>query len=144
MRDTNRRLAPATLTMLLAAAALAAPAMAQRPDDRAGPLGVGAISYPAASAERPDNRGGLLGIGSIAGAVSAVPLRPDDRAGLRGPMLGTTSAAVAAAQAARVTTTNDGIAWRDAFFGAGATLIVVLLAGVLMLTLRGRRRVITP
>jgi hypothetical protein len=139
MKDWTKRLTPPTLTVLVAAAALVGPAAAQRPDDRAGPLGVGAASNLAASAERPDNRGGLLGVGSVANAnaaESAVHVRPDDRDGIRGPVLGGTPVT-------SVTITSDHFAWRDAFLGAGTTLGLIVLAGLLALTIRARR-VITP
>ena len=38
---------------------------------------------PAALAERPDDRGGMLGVGAI--ETTSSPTRPDDRAGVRGP-----------------------------------------------------------
>ena len=38
---------------------------------------------PAALADRPDDRGGMLGVGAI--ETTSPPTRPDDRAGVRGP-----------------------------------------------------------
>jgi hypothetical protein len=52
-------------SVMLAALVLLAPnALAQRPDDRAGPIGVGAVTY-ADSSIRPDDRPEPRGPGSI-------------------------------------------------------------------------------
>jgi hypothetical protein len=162
MKDRRRRLVPTTLTVLLAGAALVGPAAAQRPDDRAGPLGVGAVSNATGSTARPDDRGGPLGVGSVAAAIPLAATRPDDRDAVRGPVLGGSAAAATAAPlrpddrdglrgpvlagtaAAPAATMSDGFVWRDAFFGAGATLGLVMLAGLLTLTVRARGRMVTP
>ena len=41
------------------------------------------MQAPAARADRPDDRGGLLGVGAVQAA--SAPTRPDDRPGTRGP-----------------------------------------------------------
>jgi hypothetical protein len=49
----------------------------------AAAFAIAAIVTPAALAERPDDKGGMLGVGRASVAVTS-PLRPDDRPGARG------------------------------------------------------------
>jgi hypothetical protein len=90
------------LGLALAAFGATAAQAADRPDNRAGPLGIGTQQVgTAASAQgiRPDNRGGLLGVGTQVAtdqsdavsrylghsqASSAQGIRPDNRGGLFG------------------------------------------------------------
>jgi hypothetical protein len=137
---------------------------ADRPDDRAGLLGVGAVAAAQASPdafERAVRRHG--------GATTAIPdvferavsrqalvaapdaferavlresgtasLHPDDRAGTRGPGVVATSAPVS------VSVDETGFQWGDALFGAAAAIGAVLLAAAATLTIRHRGRVIMP
>ena len=116
--------------LALAAFTLLVPtALAQRPDDRSGMLGVGAASAPV-STTRPDDRPGARGPGALASSIRS-STRPDDRAGLRGP--GAISVAV-------VAPATDGFDWADAGVGAvGTFALALLLFGALILTLRTRR-----
>jgi hypothetical protein len=74
-----------TVTALVAAAAFLAPvAQAQHPDDRAL-KGPGAIEQAGQSTiVRPDDRAGMRGPGALDTTLAAAT-RPDDRAGMRGP-----------------------------------------------------------
>ena len=160
MKAQMRRFARAMPPVLLLAAVLAGSALAERPDDRAGPLGVGGVSATTTleRAVRPDDRPGLLGVGSIEGQsltstarpddrdvrigggaldseLRSAPIRPDDRAGVRGPGARVATASVAAS-------TGDPFEWGDAFLGAGTAFGLLMLVGALTLTLRSRRRVI--
>jgi len=97
-----------------AALALVGPgwaAAAERPDDRAGPLGVG----------------GAAALASTGGGADSAVLRPDDRATLRGPGAVDSSVLVATA----VPATADGFDWTDAAIGALGAIAVVVLAGAL-------------
>jgi hypothetical protein len=69
---------------------------------------------------------------------STTPVRPDDRAGARGPGLVATSPTVSLSAA------ETGFQWDDALFGAGAAIGAVLLAAPAALTIRHRGRVIMP
>ena len=119
-----------TTTLVLAAFALLVPnALAQRPDDRGGMLGVGAAAA-TISATRPDDRAEGRGPGALARDTS-VSTRPDDRAGLRGP--GSVPIAV-------VTSSADGFDWTDASVGAvGAFGLALILFGMFAVTTRTRR-----
>ena len=116
----------------------------------------------AQAAERPDDRGGLIGVGSTqvvpatpdvferavlrSAAANPVPdvferavlresisaVRPDDRAGARGPGIVPTAVPSVAVSA------DDGFRWDDAFLGAAAMLGVVLLGAAATLTIRHR------
>jgi hypothetical protein len=93
-----------------------------RPDDRAGPLGAGAVTLPGRVAAR---------------RVNNTPGRPDDRGGMRGP--GTIPASLPSTAAASVQSTFQ---WDDAALGAGAVLGLLLFGGAVGLTIRHRGRVI--
>ena len=121
--------------------ATGAPA-ADRPDDRAGMLGVGAtqvVVVPDAF-ERAVLRSTELAAPdaferAVLRASDAGP-RPDDRAGARGP--GAMPSTVASGTAARA---DDGFAWGDAFVGGAAGVLSILLLGTAtMLTIRHRGR----
>lgn len=120
-----------TTILVLAVSALVTPnALAQRPDDRAGMLGVGATAVTSGSA-RPDDRAGARGPGAL--VVSQSGVRPDDLAGIRGP--GSIPAVFVASGSSR-----DGFDWSDAGVGAaGALGLALLLLGGLQLAARGRR-----
>jgi hypothetical protein len=150
---------------LVVAGIVAAGAQADRPDDRAGMLGVGAASSVVVvpdvferaamrairdGAVRPDDRPGLRGIGGITSAP-AVPdaferavlrhetsVRPDDLGGLRGP------GSLVTELPSTTSASTNGFEWGDAAFGAGAAFGFVLLAGAAALTIRHRGRVILP
>ena len=119
----------------------------------------------AQSATRPDERGGSIGVGAtqadvelraalaraeLRNAASAPTpdvveravlresrnlVRPDDRAGVRGP--GSTPVSSTTA-----TPVEDSRGWGDALFGGAAVLGLVLLGGVAAITLFRRHRVI--
>ena len=99
-----------------AALALVAPswaAGAERPDDRAGPLGVGAAQA-------------LTSTGTADGSTV---LRPDDRATLRGP--GAVDSTVVVATPWAIAAAADGFDWTDAAIGAAGAIAVMVLAGAL-------------
>ena len=99
-----------------AALALVAPswaAGAERPDDRAGPLGVGAAQA----------------LTSTGTADDSTVLRPDDRATLRGP--GAVDSTVVVATPGAIATAADGFDWTDAAIGAAGAIAVMVLAGAL-------------
>jgi hypothetical protein len=153
------------LALVLAAAAVAAPIAqaATRPDDRSGPLGVGAPTVAASHvAVRPDDRGGPLGVGTDTTiqvdplAVSYLMgkgLTPSEvkswtvgacshqvKAASCYAMLEPVSIAAASTKVAR----SIGFQWGDAGIGAGATLGIVLLLGGagagLLISRQNRRR----
>jgi hypothetical protein len=166
MKAQIQRLLGAVSVGLTVTALLAGGAQADRPDDRAGRLGVGGASsaftpptdvFERAAARaigdrsiRPDEGSGLRSVGGVA-SVSVVPdaferavlrletsPRPDDRAGLHGP------GSIATQLPAATPVSADGFEWGDAAFGAAAALGFVLLAGAAALTIRQRGRVILP
>ncbi len=138
-------------TLVLAASIAAPVAQAERPDDRSGTRGPGAVSAEqAAIATRPDDRAGLRGPGAATsteaaptvtrpddragrrgpGAVSTLTtLRPDDRDGTRGPGALTTFAAQPG---------STGFDWNDAFIGGlvGLSTALLLTGGLLVLASR--------
>jgi hypothetical protein len=72
------------LAALVAAAVTLAPAaLADRPDDRGGLLGVGAVQR-TSTATRPDDRAEVRGP-ALAIVMRETAPRPDDRPGIRGP-----------------------------------------------------------
>jgi hypothetical protein len=124
--------------------------------------GAALLTGGAQAAERPDDRGGLIGVGGAqvapaspdaferavlrSAAANPVPdvferavlregrsaVRPDDRAGARGPGNFATALPAVAASA------DSGFRWDDAFLGAAAMLGVVLLGAAATLTIRHR------
>ena len=79
---------------------------------------------------RPDDRAGMLGVGAVSPAVIA-SVRPDDRASARGPGVfphDTLGSPVGAAARA--------FQWDDATMGAGVMLALVLLSGASAFVLR--------
>ena len=150
MRKT-RCLVSAVAVALVAASG----AQADRPDDRGGPLGVGAVApgLGATSAapdlvERAVARVTDAGSGPSAAAPDLVeravaraadassgpsPVRPDDRGGVRPIPISISTPLVAAVAV-------DGFHWSDAAIGAGFASAVLLLAGAAALTIRQRRR----
>jgi hypothetical protein len=85
---------------------------------------------------RPDDRAGIRGPGAVnsVGAENflAHGLRPDDRAGIRG--VGSVSN-----EPMLVRVTGDGFSWGDAGIGAASALALALLAGTSVLLLRRGR-----
>ena len=90
---------------------------ADRPDDRAGQIGVGAV--PAAVVVHPNDRAGPLGVGPDA---SAVVVHPNDRAG----QIGVGSVVPIAVE---TPVASSGIDWADPLVIAGLTALVAA-AGV--------------
>lgn len=109
-------------------------AQADRPDDRGGPLGVGAVApgLGATSATAPDLIERAVARGSDASAGPS-SVRPDDRGGARPIPISTSTPLIAAVPV-------DGFRWGDAAIGAAFASAVLLLAGALALTIRQRRR----
>src|SRR5262245_49858111 len=101
---------------VLAAALLVPTALAQRPDDRSGVIGVGAVTTPAVQ------------------AASSTPVRPDDRAGVRAP-------GPSDVVASTVLVTSDGFDWNDAGIGVAGGLGLALLVGGLLVVVMHRHRV---
>jgi hypothetical protein len=93
-----------------------------RPDDRAGPLGAGAVTL----TERVVGR-----------TVDSAPGRPDDRSGPRGP-----GAIPASLQSTAAASVQSAFHWDDAALGAGAVVGLLLFGGAVGLTIRHRGRVI--
>ena len=132
--------------MLAAAAVLGSGALAaDRPDDRAGMIGVGAAQATAALPDaveraimRPDDRSGMIGVGGAQARVASpdvferAVLRASDRAGVRGSS--------AAAIAAPAVAGDNGLAWDDAALGATGVLVVLVLGAVATVTVRHRGR----
>ena len=110
---------------VVATASLLAPAaLAERPDDRAGPLGVGRAEAVTAAATRPDDRPVR---GSQADeAVRPTSDRPDDRAGTRFP---------GAMPIVLATGTPSRFGWSDAAIGVvaafGAGLLILVATRIL-------------
>jgi hypothetical protein len=87
---------------------------ADRPDDRAGPLGVGSVAT--AVVVHPNDRAGPLGVGS---AAPVVVVHPNDRAG----PLGVGSAAPVVVETPVAST---GIDWADPLVIAGLTALAAV------------------
>jgi hypothetical protein len=129
---------------LASAAVLAAGAQAAtRPDDRSGMIGVGSAQTTVAP---PDafERAALRHTSTAPPDVferavlrqSSVVVRPDDRAGARGP--GASSPTVVAARSS----VGGGFEWREALLGAAGIAFALGLAAVVGVTVRHRRRVV--
>jgi hypothetical protein len=137
---------------LLAGGALAA----DRPNDRAGALGVGGIAFSSVPSDVVDRavarhiaaseptdvveRAVERRIAEMASLQRGVagPVRPDDRPGARGagPAAVPTPSTVA-------TVPGDTFAWGDAAFGAAATFVLLVALGAgATLTFRHRGRVL--
>lgn len=91
-----------------------------------------AVSGSAAAADRPDDRAGPLGVGGVAiertgGTAADVAARPDDRAAARGP--GAVGLIASAPATAAVVEASSGFDWADAAIGAAGGIAAVLLAG---------------
>jgi hypothetical protein len=140
------------VTIAVGAALLAPVAQAQRPDDRAGARGPGAIESGQASAvTHPDDRAGARGPGAV--DVQRVAVRPDDRAGGRGPgAIGSPGYAItdhpdnrAGARGPGAVThvvvqpTSTGFDWGDALIGGlGGAGLALLLTGSAFLLMSQR------
>ena len=122
------------------------------------------LAASAQAATRPDDRGGMLGVGAtqvvpqpdvferavqratetappdvFERAVlrrSSVQVRPDDRAGARGP------GAVGTTLAPSATSAETGVTWSDAALGVAGMLGILLLGTAVTLTIRRRRSVL--
>jgi hypothetical protein len=114
------------MLVVVVAVLIPATAAAQR-DIRPGTAGTASQSSPV----RPDDRAGVRG--AFDGPVgSSVAVRPDDRAGLHGPGTPPPSSLVRS---------SDGFDWQDAFVGGlGGVGIALLLTGLLFLAASRRTR----
>lgn len=115
------------LVVVGAAASFAAPALAERPDDRAGMLGVGAIADQGAQTASPDwfERAATVAI------EQQTAVRPDDRAGARGP------GAIGSEPVSSPTTSgSDGFEWMAAGLGAGFVVALGVLGALLVASMR--------
>ena len=117
---------------VVATASLFAPAaLAERPDDRAGPLGVGRAEVVTAAPTRPDDsaaRGGL----EADEATRTTRVLPDDRAGTRFP---------GAVPIVFASDTPSRFGWSDAAIAAVAALgAAILILAATRLVGRGGRR----
>jgi hypothetical protein len=125
------RIVSISIVSLVVAALLVPAALAGRPDDRSGLIGVGLASVATVSSARPDDSGDLRGPGAFVSA-DQTSVRPDDRAGVRGPGLAPT---VFLTQAP-----SSGFDWGDAGIGAlGAFGLALLLFGTMQIVARQRR-----
>jgi hypothetical protein len=88
-----------------------------------------AVAGPAAALERPDDRGGPIGVGAVALAQASevTVIRPDDRA-VRGAGI---AAAAAPSGVAVVAPASAGFDWADAAIGAIGGIAATVLAGAL-------------
>jgi hypothetical protein len=126
---TVRKLLCGAVAVLAVAVLVPAALAADRPDDRAGPLGVAAAQTSAPTTIRPDDRAGPLGPGAAeASAVAYVPMPTADvierriEAGLD-PITGMPVAGEPAA--------TDGFEWSDPLVLAGfAALAAAAVLGV--------------
>ena len=124
------RIVSISIVSLVVAAFLAPAALADRPDDRAGLIGVGGASVAIATSARPDDSADLRGPGAFASTVQA-SVRPDDRAGARGPGL---------APIVVASPSSSGFDWEDAGIGAlGAFGLALVLFGAMQAVSRQRR-----
>lgn len=90
---------------------------------------------PASGHVRPDDRAGVRGPGSTAGPVADIAVRPDDRAGVRGP--GAVTAPIGTTVVADVS--GPDFNWGDAGIGAAAGVgLVLLLLGASLLIRHAR------
>jgi len=122
----------ATLGSALLMTAVLASAAQARPDDGGGS---GTAAVPA---DRPDDRAGPIGTSAWvlrehAQLEQTAAVRPDDRAGLRGP--GGTEAPVVTASVA-----NDRFEWGTAEVGTAVALLVALLAAAALFAIHLRQR----
>ena len=131
-------------TALAGAVLLAGGAQAaERPDDRAGMIGVGAaqaVEAPPDAFERAALRqASTAPPDAFERAVArraTVATRPDDRAGARGP--GTVSPTLSPS----ADPAEPNIGWNEALLGAAGILVVLLLGAAATLTIRHRGRVV--
>jgi hypothetical protein len=142
------------VTIAVGAALMAPVAQAQRPDDRAGARGPGAIdSSQAPAVTHPDNRAGARGPGAL--EVQRAAARPDDRAGSRGPgAIGTPGYSTtdhpdnrAGARGPGASTRilihpgSSGFDWSDALIGGlGGAGMALLLTGSAFLLMSQRQK----
>jgi hypothetical protein len=154
------------LITALAALGVTGAALAERPNDQGGPIGVGAVtaSAPAYVASSPNDQGGMIGVGAAAtteapdaferaAAIHAARAdAPDviERAAIRAvadtavrpddrPGLRGPGQVPTGAVVA-TSSTEHGFQWGDASLGAGLGLVlgVLLVAGLVALTVRHR------
>jgi hypothetical protein len=116
------RILYSSILALVAGALLVPAALAERPDDRGGPIGVGGAAASVSPSIRPDDRADLRGPGAL-GQIATASVRPDDRAGIRGP--GTVPTVISTQSASRFD-------WSDAGIGAlGAFGLALVLFGAM-------------
>jgi hypothetical protein len=119
--------------VLLAAALLVPQALgAVRPDDRAGPLGAGAVVT--AQVVRPDDRAGPLGTGAVALAGQPLYWQGERDYGAYTPG----GDIVAPAVVPRVASPS-GWEWNDAWFGAMVVVGLALVAAAIAFTTHEHR-----
>lgn len=154
MKAKTQRLVVALVVALATAVVLVGGAQADRPDNRAGVLGVGAagrtasppdwferaVARSAAPIVRPDDRAGVIGAGGIAPAIvaSAQPARPEEGVGIRG------ARPVATSLVPVVSGDSSGFDWADVSTAVGFVLAMFLLGAAATLAARHRRHVTLP
>ena len=154
MKVKTQRLVAALVVALATAVALVGGAQADRPDNRAGVIGVGAadptastpdwferaVARSAAPIVRPDDRAGVLGAGGVTPAIvgSARPARPEEGGGIRG------TRPVATNLVPVVNGDPSGFDWANVSLAVGFVLAMFLLAAAATLAARHRRHVTLP
>jgi len=131
-----QRIALLASALLVAAMLLVSAALAERPDDRAGTIGVGSVTASAADPARPDDRAGLRGPGAVAVSSKQTissAVRPDDRPDARGP-------GAITAGPTTILVSSDGFDWSDAGVGLAGGIGLALLAAGLLATVTHRQR----
>jgi hypothetical protein len=124
------RIVHTSILGLVACALLVPAALAARPDDRGGLIGVGGTAAAAATSVRPDDRASLRGPGAF-GQIATPSVRPDDRAGVRGP---------GAVPTVLLTQSPSGFDWSAAGIGAlGAFGLALVLFGAMQVLGHARR-----
>jgi hypothetical protein len=114
------RIVHTSILGLVACALLVPTALAARPDDRGGLIGVGGTAAGIATSVRPDDRANLRGPGAL-DQIATPSVRPDDRADVRGP---------GAVPTVFLTQSPSGFDWSAAGIGAlGAFGLALVLFG---------------
>jgi len=84
----------------------------------------------------------LAAAAAVVGAAQAT--RPDDRPGLHGAAPSDALRKVVDAKLASAPPGSSGFQWRDAAVGAGATIGLLALGGILLIGIRRRTHVALP
>jgi hypothetical protein len=154
MKVKTQRLVAALVAALATAVVLVSGAQADRPDNRAGVLGVGAVSRTASAPDwferavarstapivRPDDRAGVIGVGGVTPAIvaSTRPARPEEGVGIRG------ARPVATSLVPAVSGDSSGFDWANVSMAVGFVLATSLLAAAATLAARHRRHITLP